>query len=286
MDVPPPDQALAQRKVIKADGNIESFSWQKLQRSLSGSHIDPEMIEEVGKHLAGKIEDVSSTEDIRKSVRKFLQKKNMFAAARYNLRESLMKLGPTGFPFEKYISYLFASLGYQTQVGQIVQGKCVAHEVDVLLKTDSEHYMLECKYHNAFGVRTDVKVAMYIWARFIDVKEAWEFEKSEAHHFHQGWLVTNTKVTTDALTFAECRGIKVISWGYPEGNNLQELINRTNLYPITCLSSLGPKTLQSLLDRDIVTCKRMAHIDMATVVDLPRDEIERAKYEAAQICQV
>lgn len=284
MDIAPPDKSLAERKVIKADGTIESFSWQKLTRSLSESHVEPQMIEEIGHDLAIKDRDMDSTDDIRKNVAKFLRKKNPYAAARYNLRESLMKLGPTGFPFEKYISYLFAALGYQTKIDQIVQGLCVAHEVDVILKNENEHHMVECKFHNVFGVRTDVKVAMYVWARFMDIKDAWEKQHSENNHFHQGWLITNTKVTSDAQVFGECRGVKIISWGYPEGNNLRELIHRTNMYPITSLTSLSKGTMQALLDRDVVTCKMLSHVDPKLVADLPSNEIAISKHEAELIC--
>ena len=38
--------------------------------------------------------------------------------------------------------------GYSVKVGEIVKGKCVTHEVDVIALADHHHFMIECKYHN------------------------------------------------------------------------------------------------------------------------------------------
>ena len=72
----------------------------------------------------------------------------------------------------------------------------------------SKKYMIEAKFHNALGTRSDVHVSLYTKARFDDV--------SEKYNFDQAWLVTNTKVTKDALDYALCVDMKVISWNYPE----------------------------------------------------------------------
>ena len=110
-----------------------------------------------------------------------------------------MGLGPTGFPFEKYIAEILKEYGYATKVGEVVKGYCVSHEVDVIAQKGKECFMIECKYHNKRGRRLDVKVAMYIYARFLDIKRAQEKIKEHKKHFHQAWLVTNTKCTREAI---------------------------------------------------------------------------------------
>jgi hypothetical protein len=39
--------------------------------------------------------------------------------------------------------------GYQTVTNLILSGKCVSHEIDVLIKKDNELAMVECKFHSA-----------------------------------------------------------------------------------------------------------------------------------------
>ena len=62
-----------------------------------------------------------------------------------------MELGPSGFPFENFIGHIFRHDGYSTDVGVIMQGNCVTHEVDVLACKDDRCYIVECKYHNQAG---------------------------------------------------------------------------------------------------------------------------------------
>ena len=36
----------------------------------------------------------------------------------------------SGFPFERYVARLFDAMGYATQVGIVLPGKCVTHDRD------------------------------------------------------------------------------------------------------------------------------------------------------------
>jgi Holliday junction resolvase-like predicted endonuclease len=56
-------------------------------------------------------------------------------------------LGPAGFFFEKYIAKLFQSEGYETLTNLLLQGKCVSHEVDVVVRKNNYLTMIECKFH-------------------------------------------------------------------------------------------------------------------------------------------
>ena len=92
-----------------------------------------------------------------------------------------MELGPSGFPFEKFVAAIIKEEGYQTEVGVIVQGACVTHEVDVVATTDHQHIMVECKYHNQQGRVNDVKIPLYIQSRFLDIeKQHHEVEGEES----------------------------------------------------------------------------------------------------------
>ncbi|GAA4324929.1 hypothetical protein GCM10023115_41280 [Pontixanthobacter gangjinensis] len=173
-------------------------------------------------------------------------------ASRYKLKKALYELGPSGFIFEKFISRLLKELGYRTQLNEVMQGKCVTHEVDLIAYKDSERHLIECKFHNEEGRNCDVKIPLYIDSRFRDI---YAFEKKKVSG--QGWVVTNTKFTGDAITYGKCAGLKLLSWDYPENNCLKKLIDEAGIYPITVSTLLSESEKQFLLEREIITGKEL-----------------------------
>ena len=121
--------------------------------------------------------------------------------------------------------------GYRTKYNQFVFGRCVEHEVDIIAERNNKKYMIECKYHTQSGVKSDVKVSLYVYARFLDLKEK--------HGFDEGVLITNTQFTTEAVKYADCVGLKIIGWKSPNARaSLQYYVESKKLYPVTVLSSL------------------------------------------------
>jgi hypothetical protein len=91
-----------------------------------------------------------------------LKKEANSQAKQYSLREGLRLLGSAGFFFEKYIDRLFTSEIYDTRANLILQGKCVSHEIDVLVKKDVVVSMIECKFHSRREATSDMKVPLYV----------------------------------------------------------------------------------------------------------------------------
>ena len=164
-----------------------------------------------------------------------------------------MDLGPSGYPFEKFVGKLLQAQGYDCRVNVIQEGKCVSHELDVVAVKNNVRYMIECKYHSGADRKSDVKVPLYIHSRFQDVKAVWEKEYPGENYY--GMVVTNTRFTDDALHYARCAGMKAVSWDYPEGNSLKDQIDKTGLHPITALSTLRKTEKQELLDQGVVLCR-------------------------------
>jgi hypothetical protein len=144
-----------------------------------------------------------------------LKKVSNSNAARYNLKEAIRLLGPAGFFFEKYIALLFSSENYQAVTNFILQGKCVSHEIDVLVKKDSTIAMIECKFHMGKDANSDVKVPMYILSRFNDLKDNRHTIFTRNDTVSKCWIVTNNRFTTDAIAFAKCSKLNLLSWNYP-----------------------------------------------------------------------
>jgi len=102
-----------------------------------------------------------------------------------------------------------------------------------------------------------VKIPLYIQARFKDVETEWLKIPEHLAKIHQGWVVTNTKFTSDAIQYGTCAGLKLVGWNYPDGNSLRSQIDALKLYPITCLTSLTKFEKQKLLENKIVLCQEL-----------------------------
>ena len=61
--------------------------------------------------------------------------------------------------------------------------------------------LIECKSHNRFGIKNDIKTALYVKARWDDLKEGPDGKKVESFV-----LASNTSFTKDALVYAEGTG--------------------------------------------------------------------------------
>lgn len=270
-----------QIKVLKASGEYEPFSEEKVKSSLKRAGAKKELIDKIVSHIKSKLYDGISTRQIYSLVFALLRKFESHLASKYNLKQAIMELGPSGYPFEKFVAGILEHEGYRVEVGQIVQGKCISHEIDVIAKKENEHFMIECKFHNRPGTKSDIKVALYIYARFLDVQESWVKIAGHRQKFHQPWLVTNTKVTSEVKSYAKCVGLQVISWDYPADFNLRFLIEKRGLHPVTCLNSLNQSEKGKLLENGIVFCRDLIQkkIDF-----LPAVSVNKAKKEALGIC--
>lgn len=252
--------------IQKEDGSSEEFVPIKLSESLLKAGAQPTAAEKIVRTV---IEDLEKQiEDNEQAAKEFkvsdiyhkaftmLKHMSAAAAARYSLRRSIMQFGPTGFPFEEYVAEIFKAKGYSSMTGQMVLGKCVPHEVDVVAWNKEKLIMAEVKYHNDPVSKTDLKVALYVKARYDDIKETLHaYGSFPPRKLDEGWLVTNTKFTDTAQKYAECNDVKLLSWLHPAKGNLLDLIEETKLHPVTCLTSLTVAEKHDLVEREIVLCK-------------------------------
>ncbi|MEW6468779.1 MAG: restriction endonuclease [Bacteroidota bacterium] len=255
-------------------------------RSLVRSGASTEIAERINADLKPRLYPGISTKKIYRIAFGLLKERSRNLAAKYHLKRAIMELGPSGFPFEKFISEILSHQGYSTVVGEVVRGQCVNHEIDVIAEKAEHHFMVECKFHNQPGTVCDVKVPLYIQARFKDVEASWIKLPGHVKKFHQGWVVTNTRFTTDAIQYGKCAGLKLIGWDYPDGESLRSRIDTLGLYPVTCLISLTRAEKQALLRNQIVLCKDICHdqkVLLKAGVSLPRIRI--VQEEGIQLCE-
>jgi Holliday junction resolvase-like predicted endonuclease len=243
--------------IQKYSGEKEPFSAGKLKVSLTRAGAAPDLAEKVIGHIKEELHDGMTTAEIYAHAFDFLHKASPHLAARFQLKKAVMELGPDGHPFEKFVSEIMKSMGYEVAINQMVPGRCVTHEVDVIGKKDGRHVMVECKFHNQPGVDTDVKVALYVQARFEDIARHWETDPKDHDKLHEAWLITNTKLTSDAIRYGKCVGMKMIGWSYPREGSLERVIEDPGLHPITSLTMLDIETKRKLLDKRVVLCREL-----------------------------
>lgn len=243
--------------VLKSSGKKVKFSIGKLKNSLQNSGADESTIKQIVNTVRDELYQGISTKEIYNRAFTMLKKEKSIYASRYKLKRAIYDLGPTGFPFERFIGAVLEYSGYEVEIGKIIKGNCVSHEVDIIAKKNGEHIIGECKFHSQQGNKSNVKVPLYIHSRYQDILSFYKdnFEKSK--HPNKGWVVTNTRFTKEAILYGECKGLYLLSWDYPKENSLKERIDRLGLYPITVSMLLTKREKQFLLSRDIVLCRQL-----------------------------
>ncbi len=243
-------------RVTKGNGDKVLFDREKLKQALSFSGAGAEEQEKIVTMVEKRIYDGISTKRIYQMAFDLLKKDSYKIAGRYRLKNAIMEMGPTGFPFEVFVGKIFETMGYEVETGVIVQGKCVQHEVDVIARKSGEMIMVECKFHMDSSSKSGVQVPLYIQSRYLDVKSAWEEQYGKDLRY-RGGVVTNTRFSDDALQYAKCAGLVLISWDYPSDTGLKYWIDKTGLQPVTSLISLTKKDKQFLLGKGIVLCSQL-----------------------------
>ncbi len=240
--------------VLKADGTLEKFQVSKLKKSLRRAGADNQEIAGIIKEIENTIYDGIKTQQIYRQAFALLRESRGTVASRYSLRRAMLNLGPTGFPFEKFLAKLFEKKGYETKVGLVMSGSCAEHEIDLVAYKEDHSFIAEAKFHARPGLKSDLQVALYSYARLLDLRGIKICNRDHVCKIKEFWLITNTKFTVAAKRYGNCVGLKMLSWNYPKENNLQSLIEENKIYPITVLQDLSAKQIDFLFSRNIILC--------------------------------
>jgi Holliday junction resolvase-like predicted endonuclease len=244
-------------EILKSSGERAKFSLDKLRKSLRSSGADHNLVEQIVDQVKNELYEGISTNEIYNRAFALLKKNKSVFASKYKLKKALYELGPTGFPFERFVAAILEYSGYQTRVDEIMNGICVTHEIDVIAEKNGTVTVIECKFHSEEGRNCNVKIPLYIHSRYNDVKAHWATKKTENRELDKGWVVTNTRFTSDALTYGKCVGLYLLSWDLPLNDGLKDRIDRLGLYPITVSTLLSNREKQFLLSRDVVLCRQL-----------------------------
>ncbi|NIS94793.1 MAG: restriction endonuclease [Nitrosopumilaceae archaeon] len=253
--------------IIKADGRRVPFDPNKVIGTCIRAGASRKEAKKIAKNTLDLIENDFTTREVYKIVLNNISKIDggRVIQHRYKLKESIMRMGPAGFPFESFISQILSNYGYNIEgVRKKIHGKCGRHEIDVVAKQKNKRYMVECKYHHRRGIHTSLKASLYTHARFLDLQK----------DFDEEILSCNTKLSKDALEYATCIGQNLLCWKHPNGKSLENMIDEKGLYPITLLN-LSKIELKSFSDIHFMIAKDLLVTDLKQLSKKTRIPLSR-----------
>lgn len=271
--------------IVKANGKIEEFKPEKLTLSLIRSGAAKDEAVEITSEVAYQIKEMMSTKQIYSLAHKLLRKYSRKLYMRYSLKKAMLKLGPAGYAFERYFADLLGEYGYKTRVDIVLKGRCIRHEVDVLAIKDNKVITVECKYHSTQERTSDAKVALYINSRFKDLKS--RVKNMYKAKNYEGWLVTNTRFSVDAVNYARCEQFTAISWRYPEDRGLEKMIEEKRLYPVTILSGIKANLAEKLISKGIILVKDIIskkEDELQSTFKLSYNQAKKLRKHAIELC--
>lgn len=271
-------------QITKADGTREEFDTRKLMYSLKRAGARRDEIETVVQEIERTLTDGMRTQQIYQRAFQLLRDTERPVAAKYSLRRAVFNLGPTGFPFEDFLGKIFEAQGYSTKRRLLLKGRCATHEIDLAAYSPNHSFVAEAKFHAHPGIKSDLQVAMYSYARFLDLQNS-KVCKGDTCGIISLYVITNTKFTEAAIKYASCSGINLLSWDYPKQNSLRNMIETLGVYPITVLTQLSSSHKQQLLSSGVILCtdllKEPNHLRS---LGLGGRKIDAVLRETAQLC--
>ena len=269
--------------ITKADGEQEYFDPVKLERSLSHAGASSTVRAHILSEIVKGLHPLMRTEDIYRHAFELLKKREEApVAARYSVKRAVFALGPSGFPFEQFLGEVLRAHGWKVRTDITLMGRCAPHEVDVLAEKDGKRVGIEAKFHNEPGGKTDIKDALYVKARYDDLRQA----PLASSRVDEGWLVTNTVLTRNAIRYARCSNLTVIGWDYPRTRGLMQMIEEGKVHPLTALTTLSEGEKRHLLENKVVLCRSVQDAHTLKEFGVAPGKIPQVLEEAKRLCSI
>lgn len=244
--------------VKKASGETELFDLSKLKASLKNAGARADVISDIAADISDWVYDGVTTRKIYARAYTMFRKRSGNKATLYKLKMAMLKMGPSGYPFEYFIGELFRRQGYEVEVGKVVEGATINHEMDVIATRDGVQHLMECKFSLDQGNRLSIQVPLYVNSRVNDIVEKRRKQKQYKDLSFTPWLVTNARFSSDSIEYSRGKGINLLGWDYPEDNALKDMIAREKIFPVTILKNLTRKQKHLLMEQNVVTCNQLA----------------------------
>jgi len=240
--------------VTKADGSRQPFEKSKIVRTCLRMKASKDAAEEIADKIERRLYEGIPTKKILQMIFSYLREYRPELKHQIDLREAVCLLRPKP-DFEQFIGLLLKAEGYEVEMNRILAGKCIEHEIDAIAAKDNETLYVEAKHHYQPHSYTGVGVLLEARATLEDLNDG-------KNNFTKAMVITNTKLSDHAKTYAECKGIAAVGWRYPEKMSLELMIEKNKLYPVTLIKGLDSTLLSRLGDNGIILMEQLAKYDV------------------------
>lgn len=230
--------------VVKADGRREPFDIGKVVKTCIRSGLKKEDAHVVARLVKAQVKEGMTTHQVHDIIMRETEKFMPHAPLLLMMREAIANIDPESY--EIYTKKLLEALGYKCKWNVLVKGACVEHQVDVVAEKDGKKYLVECKKHFNPHRYCGLGVALQVQARFEDINAGKNMK------FDAVWIFNNTKYSEHIKQYARCKGIMLTGWRYDREIALDEIVEKTKMYPITTIKA-EPWIIKNLLQKRIIT---------------------------------
>jgi hypothetical protein len=220
-----------------------------------------------------KVKEGMTTSEIYNIVFTVLKKEQHVVASKYSLKKAIVDLGPAGFNFEDFACRILQEKGYNTELRQLLNGEVITHETDIIAtnktaaNTGTPYVCMavECKFHIQPWTYCPIQTALYVYARFLDIQEGYKLGR-EKRKITNMMIITNTRFSSEVIRYAQSKGISLVSWDYPQGQSIKDIVDTKGLYPITVLTTLAKHEKAMLMKKGVLLVKDINEKDVKPVV--------------------
>jgi hypothetical protein len=262
--------------IRKWDGTLEPFDRGKVIRTCHHLKLSQREAEDVADEIEKKLYEGIPSKSLMDMILEFGKIHRSQLGHIIDLREALaaMRSKPD---FEQFVALLLQDAGYKTVTNQVLYGKCVDHEVDVIAIKGSEILYVEVKHHAQFHTFTGLDTFLEVRSAFEDLKEGY-LAGNHGYNFTRPMLVLNTKISDHARRYASCKGIAAIGWAMPQHAGIESMVHDRGMYPVTIFKGVEPSIFTKLGDMGIFTVKQLAQSDIREVARKGNINIDTLSY--------
>lgn len=199
-----------------------------------------------------KASELRTTEDIFHETYTYLKLIDRTWAARYSLKQALYALTHPQ-SFTQFIGKVYAQKDYTVRQEHRLTGACASHTIPLIIEKDDIRTIVVCTLEEP-GNKTGISQVLQVKALYDDLHSYTTDMPYMA--VDKALLVAHASFSSDAIEYAHCAGIELLSWDHPE-QSLAQIIHSQGLYPITCLTGLTKTQKILLVQKNILLCQEL-----------------------------
>jgi len=243
--------------VLKSDGRKERFDKEKIVRTCLRAHASEKMAREIADYIEKNTKEGMTTHAVYRMVIDELDRRKSKSSIFLTLRDAVADIGPE--QFELYAKKILESNGYKVRWNQIIQGKVIEHQVDLVAEIGGKKFLVECKRHFNPHRFCGLEVCLQVQARLEDIIDGFHAGRN-SDNFSGAWIFTNSKFSEHAKKYAHGKNFRMTGWRYEGDIALDSLIEKNKMYPVTILKT------------DIVVKRKLLNANILTIQDALENE--------------